>query len=38
VLDGRVMNRPSDGAERPVSIGLGIFRKNFAKTANSLYN
>ena len=26
VLDGRVMNRPSDGAERPVGIGLGIFR------------
>lgn len=27
VLDGRVMNRPSDGSERPVGIGLGIFRK-----------
>ena len=27
VLDGRIMNRPSDGSERPVSIGLGIFRK-----------
>lgn len=27
VLDGRIMNRPSDGAERPVSIGLGLFRK-----------
>ena len=27
VLDGRIMNRPSDGVERPVSIGLGIFRK-----------
>ncbi|MBQ9697366.1 MAG: phosphodiester glycosidase family protein [Acidaminococcaceae bacterium] len=27
VLDGRIMNRPSDGGERPVSIGLGIFRK-----------
>ena len=27
VLDGKVMNRPSDGTERPVSIGLGIFRK-----------
>jgi len=27
VLDGKVMNRPSDGAERPVSIGLGLFRK-----------
>ena len=27
VLDGRIMNRPSDGAERPVSIGLGVFRK-----------
>lgn len=26
VLDGRVMNRPSDGSERPVGIGLGIFR------------
>ena len=27
VLDGKVMNRPSDGSERPVGIGLGIFRK-----------
>ena len=27
VLDGKIMNRPSDGLERPVSIGLGIFRK-----------
>ena len=27
VLDGKIMNRPSDGSERPVSIGLGIFRK-----------
>ena len=27
VLDGKIMNRPSDGAERPVSIGLGVFRK-----------
>ena len=27
VLDGRIMNRPSDGSERPVSIGLGVFRK-----------
>ena len=27
VLDGRIMNRPSDGSERPVGIGLGIFRK-----------
>jgi exopolysaccharide biosynthesis protein len=27
VLDGRIMNRPSDGAERPVSIALGIFPK-----------
>ena len=27
VLDGRIMNRPSDGAERPVAIGLGVFRK-----------
>jgi len=27
VLDGKIMNRPSDGGERPVSIGLGIFRK-----------
>ena len=27
VLDGRVMNCPSDGSERPVGIGLGIFRK-----------
>ena len=26
VLDGRIMNRPSDGSERPVGIGLGIFR------------
>lgn len=26
VLDGKVMNRPSDGSERPVGIGLGIFR------------
>ena len=27
VLDGKIMNRPSDGSERPVGIGLGIFRK-----------
>lgn len=27
VLDGKVMNRPSDGSERPIGIGLGIFRK-----------
>lgn len=27
VLDGHIMNRPSDGAERPVSIALGIFPK-----------
>lgn len=27
VLDGKIMNRPSDGGERPVSIGLGVFRK-----------
>lgn len=27
VLDGKIMNRPSDGSERPVAIGLGIFRK-----------
>ena len=27
VLDGKIMNRPSDGSERPVSIGLGVFRK-----------
>ena len=27
VLDGKIMNRPSDGGERPVSIGLGLFRK-----------
>jgi hypothetical protein len=27
VLDGKIMNRPSDGPERPVAIGLGIFRK-----------
>lgn len=27
VLDGIIMNRPSDGGERPVSIGLGVFRK-----------
>lgn len=27
VLDRRILNRPSDGAERPVSIGLGIFKK-----------
>ena len=27
VLDGRIMNRPSDGTERPVSIALGIFAK-----------
>jgi hypothetical protein len=26
VLDGKVMNCPSDGSERPVGIGLGIFR------------
>jgi len=26
VLDGKIMNRPSDGSERPVGIGLGIFR------------
>lgn len=31
VLDGKIMNRPSDGSERPVSIGLGIFRKEQAK-------
>ena len=31
VLDGRIMNRPSDGSERPVSIGLGIFRKEQTK-------
>ena len=28
VLNGRVVNRPSDGAERSVSMGLGIFKKN----------
>ena len=27
VLDGKIMNSPSDGSERPVSIGLGIFWK-----------
>lgn len=27
VLDGRIMNHPSDGSERPVSIGLGVFRR-----------
>ena len=27
VLDGKIMNRPSDGSERPVGVGLGIFRK-----------
>jgi hypothetical protein len=27
VLDGKIMNRPSDGSERSVGIGLGIFRK-----------
>ena len=27
VLDGKIMNRPSDGSERPVGIVLGIFRK-----------
>ncbi|MBR4909128.1 MAG: phosphodiester glycosidase family protein [Acidaminococcaceae bacterium] len=27
VLDGKIMNRPSDGSERPIGIGLGIFRK-----------
>ena len=31
VLDGKIMNRPSDGSERPVSIGLGIFRKEQVK-------
>ena len=31
VLDGKIMNRPSDGSERPVSIGLGIFRKEQTK-------
>ena len=27
VLNGRIVNRPSDGEERPVSIALGIFAK-----------
>lgn len=27
VVDGQVKNRPSDGAERPVSIALGVFRQ-----------
>ncbi len=27
VLDRKILNQPSDGGERPVSIGLGIFRK-----------
>ena len=27
VLNGRIVNRPSDGAERPVSIALGVFTK-----------
>ena len=27
VLKGRIVNHPSDGRERPVSIGLGLFRK-----------
>lgn len=27
ILDGKIMNRPSDGSERPVGVGLGIFRK-----------
>ena len=27
VLDRKIMNRPSDGGERPVSIGLGVFKK-----------
>ncbi len=27
VLDGKVLNDPSDGEERPVSIGLGVFPK-----------
>ena len=31
VLDGKIMNRPSDGSERPLSIGLGIFRKEQVK-------
>ncbi|MCD7975417.1 MAG: phosphodiester glycosidase family protein [Phascolarctobacterium sp.] len=27
VIDKRIVNRPSDGQERPVSIGLGLFKK-----------
>lgn len=27
VLDRKIMNRPSDGGERPISIGLGVFKK-----------
>jgi len=27
VVNGRIVNVPSDGAERPVSIGLGVFRR-----------
>lgn len=27
VLDRKILNHPSDGAERPVSIGLGLFKK-----------
>ncbi len=26
VLDGKILNNPSDGAERPVSVGLGVFQ------------
>ena len=25
VLDGKILNTPSDGRERPVSVGLGVF-------------
>ena len=27
VVDGRLVNKPSDGKERRVSMGLGVFRK-----------
>ena len=28
VLNGRLVNRPSDGTERAISMGLGVFKKN----------
>ena len=27
VVNGRIMNDPSDGSERPVRVALGVFRK-----------